>query len=160
MKSRVCITCQESSQPVECLYQDMQTQEKSETLLFRVLYTKLIRVISLCFAKKMLSKIRVFSIKMSAQAKKKLTQHGFNDFSKFQPTRKWVNTVNLWSFSTQNLFQIRAYVISAQKAKHLDVTTMFTYSHANMPLGQSECAYYLSYFIRALIGKQHIPSKN
>ena len=66
----------------------------------------------------------------------------------------------LVEFSTQNLFQIHAYVISAQKAKHLDVTTMLTYSHANMPLGQSECAYYLSYFIRALRGKQHIPSKN
>ena len=26
-------------------------------------------------------------------------------------------------------------------------TTMFTYSHANTPLGQSERAYYLSYFI-------------
>ena len=38
--------------------------------------------------------------------------------------------------------------ISARKAKHLDVTTMFTYSHANTPLGQSERAYYLSYFIK------------
>ena len=26
-------------------------------------------------------------------------------------------------------------------------TTMFTYSHANMPVGQSECAYYHSYFM-------------
>ena len=43
------------------------------------------------------------------------------------------------------------YVISARKAKHLDVTTMFTYSHANMPLGQSERAYYLSYFIIGVI---------
>ena len=78
---------------------------------------------------------------MSAQAKKKLTQ-------KFQPTRKLVNKVNLWTnSSTQNLFQIRACVISARKAKHLDVTTMFTYSHANTPLGQSERAYHLSYFI-------------
>ena len=68
-------------------------------------------------------------------------------FLKFQPTRKWVNKVNLSRFSTQNLFQIRAYVICARKAKHLDVTTMFTYSHANTPLGQSERAYYLSYFI-------------
>ena len=38
-------------------------------------------------------------------------------------------------------------MISARKATHLDVTTMFTYSHANTPLGQSERAYYLSYFI-------------
>ena len=28
-----------------------------------------------------------------------------------------------------------------------DVTTMVTYSHATTPLGQSERAYYLSYFI-------------
>ena len=60
----------------------------------------------------------------------------------------WANEemgkVNLLSFSTRNLFQIHAGVISVRKAKHLDVTTMFTYSHANMPLGQSERVYYLS----------------
>ena len=67
--------------------------------------------------------------------------------SLFQPTRKWVNKVNMLSFLTQNLFQIRAWVISARKAKHPDVTSMFTYSHANTPLGQSEHAYFLSYFI-------------
>ena len=76
----------EFSQPLECLYQDMQTkaknflllfknnfqEKKSKTLLFRalikreilnsreVLRTKLVRVISPCFAEKMLSKIRVF----------------------------------------------------------------------------------------------------
>ena len=38
-------------------------------------------------------------------------------------------------------------MISARKAKHLDVTSMFTYSHANTPLGQSVHVYYLSYFI-------------
>ena len=38
-------------------------------------------------------------------------------------------------------------MISARKAKHLDVTTMFKYSHANTPLGQSERAFYLGYFI-------------
>ena len=38
-------------------------------------------------------------------------------------------------------------MISARKAKQLDATTMFTYSHANTPLGQSERAYYLSYLI-------------
>ena len=43
--------------------------------------------------------------------------------------------------------RIRAYVISARKAKHLDVTTMFTYSQTNTPLGQSQRAYYPSYFI-------------
>ena len=38
-------------------------------------------------------------------------------------------------------------VISGRKARHLDVTTMFTYSNANTPLSQSERAHYLSYFI-------------
>ena len=43
-------------------------------------------------------------------------------------------------------------MISAQKAKHLDVTTMFTYLHANTP-SQSEHAYYLSYFIQSTLSK-------
>ena len=42
-------------------------------------------------------------------------------------------------------------MISPRKAKHLDVTTMFTFSHANTTLGQSERAYYLSYFIKASV---------
>ena len=56
----------------------------------------------------------------------------------------------LVEFRTQKLFQIRACVISARKTKHLDVTTMLTYSHANTPLGQSERAHYLSYFINSI----------
>ena len=38
-------------------------------------------------------------------------------------------------------------MISAQKAKYLDITSIFTYSHANTPLGQSERAHYLSLFL-------------
>ena len=38
-------------------------------------------------------------------------------------------------------------MISARKAKQLGVTTKLTCSHVNTPLGQSERAYYLSYFI-------------
>ena len=53
----------------------------------------------------------------------------------------------LVELSTQKRFQIGACVVSARKAIHLDVTTMFTYSHANTPLGQSEGAYFLSYFM-------------
>ena len=45
-------------------------------------------------------------------------------------------------------------MISARKAKQLDTTTMFTYSDANTPLGQSERAYYLSYFINDCITPQ------
>ena len=36
----------------------------------------------------------------------------------------------------------------AGETRKRDVTTMFTYSHANTPLAQSERAYYLSYFIK------------
>ena len=54
----------------------------------------------------------------------------------------------LVEFFTQKLFQIHACVVNARKAKHLDVTAMFTYSHANTPFGQSERAYIFSYFIK------------
>ena len=40
---------------------------------------------------------------------------------------KWSKLIE---FSTRKLFQICARMISTQKAKRLDVTTMFTYSHA------------------------------
>ena len=42
-------------------------------------------------------------------------------------------------------------MITARKAKHLHATTMFTYSHANITLAQSERAYYLSYFINGYV---------
>ena len=45
------------------------------------------------------------------------------------------------SFELENFFKF-------VQAKQLDATTMFTYSHANTALGQSERAYYLSYFIK------------
>ena len=45
------------------------------------------------------------------------------------------------NISTQNLFQICGSVIRARTAKPIDVKTVFTYSHANTPLGQSEHAY-------------------
>ena len=69
----------------------------------------------------------------------------------FQPMKEWVNKVNLSSFELENFFKFGACVISARKAKQLNATTMFTYSHANTPLGQSECTYYLSYFIKNFV---------
>ena len=47
---------------------------------------------------------------------------------------------------------VQHFLINARKAKHLDATTMFTYSHANLTLAQSERAYYLSYFINGYVG--------
>ena len=49
-------------------------------------------------------------------------------------------------------FCFRACIITARKAKHLDATTIFTYSHANITLAQIERAYYLSYFINGYVG--------
>ena len=47
--------------------------------------------------------------------------------------------------------QFSTCVISVGRAKHLDATTMFTYSHANTPVGQSERVYYFSHFINVVI---------
>ena len=47
----------------------------------------------------------------------------------------------LVEFSTPKCFQIDACAVSARKATHLDVRSMFSYSHANTPLVQSERAY-------------------
>ena len=38
-------------------------------------------------------------------------------------------------------------MISTRQAKHVEATAVFTYSHANTYLDQSEGAYYLSYVI-------------
>ena len=43
-------------------------------------------------------------------------------------------------------------MITARKAKHLDATTIITYSDANTPLAQSERAYCLGYFINGYVG--------
>ena len=52
----------------------------------------------------------------------------------------------LVQFSPQNLFQIHACVISARKAKHLDITTVFAESHLKAVLGPIQSARnYLSY---------------
>ena len=62
-----------------------------------------------------------------------------------------INKENVWSFQPKNVskFVIAWLAREKLKAKHLDATTMFTYSHANKPIGQSERAYYLSYFMKA-----------
>ena len=174
----------EFSQPLECLYQDMQTQEKVFYCFYRMTFprkkaklsclelwlkekflpvakscTRSLHALSvLVVQKKSFPKYAFFTLKMSTQVKNNTAC--FQRFYKIQPTRKWVNKVNLSSFSTQNLFQIRACVISARKAKHLDVTTMFTYSYANTTLSQSERAYYLSYFIKCSIRSSLETRKN
>ena len=59
--------------------------------------------------------------------------------------------VNVWMLDKAPTMLV-AYMITARKAKHLDATTMSTYSNANITLAQSERAYYLSYFINGYVG--------
>ena len=118
-----------------------------------VLYAKLVCVLKNQFLfnlqKRCFPKTEFFSLKMPAQAKRNWRSMFLKIFQVLADY-EMVNKVNLSSFSTQNLSQFRTCVISARKAKHLDVTTLFTYSRANMPLGQSDCAYCLSYFYKML----------
>ena len=58
----------------------------------------------------------------------------------------------------EKLFQICACVISVRKAKHFDATTMFTYPHANMPLGQLSWLFYKGKHYKP--GKQEKAGKN
>ena len=131
----------EFSQPLECLYQDMQTQEKVFYCFYRITFprkkaklsclelwlkekflpvakscTRSLHALSVLVLQKKAFQNTRFS-RLKCQLKWKINNTAcFQRFYKIQPTRKWVNKVNLSSFSTQNLFQIRACVISARKA--------------------------------------------
>ena len=135
---------QEKSFPL-LLQNNFPEEKKSKTLLFRalikgeiltsheVLYMKLVCVISSCFAIKMLSKNTGFS-RLKCQLKwKKIDTACFWRFSKFQLTREWVNEVNVLSFQFKNFFKCMLAWFAREKQN------MFTYSHANTSLGQSEC---------------------
>ena len=104
-----------------------------------MLYTKTCMPNQFLFCKKDAFQNKDFS-RLNCQLKrKKLTEQVGKDFPSF--SRRGNGLSKLVEFSTQNPFQIRACMISAQKARHFEVTTAFTYSHANTPLGQSERAY-------------------
>jgi len=81
-KSRVCITVEKHTE-----------------------YTKLVSVISSCIAIKMLSKNTGFSHLKCQLRRKKIDTACFGGFSKFQPTRVWINKVNESSFQRKNVFK-------------------------------------------------------
>ena len=59
------------------------------------------------FCKKMLSKYRIFKLKMLIQVKKKkMMQHLYEDFSKLQPSKKRVKKKRCSSFKLKTLFKI------------------------------------------------------
>ena len=81
---------------------------KREILTSReVVYTtqRLARVISSLFCKKEVFQRTDFSRLKCQLKRKKLTKHVLERFCKFQPTREWVNKVNLWSFQLENVFR-------------------------------------------------------
>ena len=80
-------------------------------------------------------------------SEEKLTHLLCNDFPSFSRRRngkikQTCRVLNTKTFSNSCLHDER------EKPNNLSATTMFTYYHANTPLGQSERAYYLSYFIK------------
>ena len=100
--------CREFSQRLECLYQAMQTQEKSFLLLLTNNFPEkkrrkkflpvaksctrsLARVIRSCFPKGCFPKYGFFSLKMSALNETKIDTSSLQRFSKVQPTKEWVN---------------------------------------------------------------------
>ena len=104
-----------------------------------MLYTKTCVRNQFLFCKKDAFQNKDFSRLNCLLKRKKLTGQVGKDFPGF--SRRGNGLSKLVEFSAQNPFQIRACMISAQKARHFEVTTAFTYSHANTPLGQSERAY-------------------
>ena len=58
----------------------------------------------------------------------------------FQPTKEWVNKVNLSSFELESFFKIRACVISARKAKQLDAKTTFIHTLKQTLLSANQSA--------------------
>ena len=69
------------------------------------MYTKLLSVISCCFKTKMLSKNKDFS-RLKCQLKRNEIDTACSQrFPKFQPTREWVNKVNVSSYQLKNFFK-------------------------------------------------------
>ena len=74
--------------------------------------------------------------------------------SKFKPTREWINKVNLSSFRLKIFFKF-VLVWSARENQNI-LRHSHVYIRSNTPLGQSERAYYLSYFIKEV--SRYFPS--
>ena len=131
------------------------SQEKSKTLyLWHWLKQKFMPVmkcctqsfvceISTCFEKRCFPKYRFFSFKMSAWAEKNWRSVLLR-FSKFQPMRKKLNNVNLefWSQNLLSYYFVLAILAHAQQNISSSPLCLCNYSHANIPFGQSEWAYW------------------
>ena len=63
----------------------------------------------------------------------------------FQPTKEWVNKVNLSSFELENFFK---FVLAWLAHEKQNILTSQPCLHTLMQIRQSERAYYLSYFIK------------
>ena len=127
--------CREFSQPLECLYQAMQIQEKVFYCIYKItfprknaklfvmalikkeiltsrklLYKKSCTRNQFLFCKKMLFKIQIFF------RGKKIDTPSLWRFFKFQPTEpEWVNKVNLSNFELENLFKFALAWLAREK---------------------------------------------
>ena len=114
---------------------------KREILTTREVLSKKanVRVIISRFAIKLLSKKGFSRLKCQLKRKKNIGTACLKRFSKFHPTREWVNKVNLSSFRLKNILNF-VLVWLAREEQNILPPYMFTYSHANTSLGQSERA--------------------
>ena len=97
-----------------------------------------VRVISSCFAIKMLSK-KGFS-RVKCQLKRKKNWHSmFVKIFQVSSDEGMDKLSKFVEFSTQKHFKIRACVISARRAKHLDAPHVYILSskHISRPIGAS-----------------------
>ena len=81
----------------------------------KVLFTKLVHVISSCFEIKMLSKNTGFSRLKCQLKRKEIDTACFRRFSTFQPTREGANKVNLSTFRLKNIFKFVLAGLARQK---------------------------------------------
>ena len=96
-KSRACITVEKNAKLID------RALIKIEILTSRkVLYTRN----QFLFCKKMLSKLRIFLTYDVSLSENKIDIACLSRFSKFQPTKEWVNKVNLSSFELKNFFKL------------------------------------------------------
>ena len=114
----------------------------SRKVLCRKSLARVISWISSCFAKRCFPKYWFSSLK--CQLKRKQNWHSlFVKIFQHSADKEMGNKVNLSSFELKNFFGFVLAWLAREKQNNLSQPFMFTYSHANTLLGQSERAHYL-----------------
>ena len=107
--------CREFPQPLECLYQAMQIQEKVFYCIYKITFPrKNAKLFVMALIKKEILTSRKLLYKKSFRGKKIDTPSLWR-FLKFQPTEEWVNKVNLSNFELENLFKFALAWLAREK---------------------------------------------